>query len=115
MEKTNANIQARPFQADQPNDELYSLLPNMAKYTLPCVFKRTERAPIDPYTCFNTFQQLQEYISDGETTAYPGMIVAVTGMYDSAKGVYVLMSDGITLIPTPVASMGAEILWQTEP
>ena len=104
-------LNTRPVMADIPNDNLYSTIPSMAKYTLPCVFDRTTPVPIDPTTCFNSYTGLEDYINDPESTAYPGMIVAVTGMNDSAKGVYVLMSDGTNLVPTPVASMGAEILW----
>lgn len=93
MNNENTKMSARPGPSDSLNSALYDKMEKIAKWTVPCTFSRTEKAPIDSKSVFATLDALQEYINDKVYgTAYPGQIVAVT--YDTENnGVYILTSQ----------------------
>ena len=131
MNDENIKISARPGAGDPLNSALYDKMEKIAKWTAPCTFSRTEKAPIDSKSVFATLLDLQEYIDDPVYgTAYPGQVVAVT--YDSENnGAYILTSQSVEvetdvweqkLIPTRLgtkseindASASAVINWLDE-
>ena len=93
MNDENIKMSARPGAGDDLNEALYDKMGKIAKWTAPCTFARTEKAPIDSKSVFATLDALQAYIDDPiYGTAYPGQVVAVT--YDSENnGAYILTSQ----------------------
>ena len=90
--ENNTNITSRPGMEnpDTFNEELWAKMASIAKWTAPCTFARTEKAPIDSKSVFETLDNLNTYINDPVYgTAYPGQIVAVTNDLEN-NGVYVL-------------------------
>lgn len=99
MNDENIKISARPGAADQLNEALYDKMEKIAKWTAPCTFSRTEKAPIDSKSVFAHLSDLQEYIDDPVYgTAYPGQVVAVTYDYDN-NGAYILTSQSVEVEP----------------
>ena len=88
--------------ADILSDNLYALIGSKNTWTAPCTFTRSNAMPLDPKSCFATYNDLTDYLTDAQSTAYPGMFVAVTSKDDSKKGAYILMSNGTTLVPTKI-------------
>ena len=81
---------------------LFKEIGRRPKWTAPCTFDRTNAMPLDNKTCFLTYADLESYINEEESTAYPGMFVSVTSTSDPQNGAYVLMSDGTKLNPVPL-------------
>lgn len=86
---------------DTINTNFYNNLSTMAKWGAPCTFARTEKAPLDSKSVFQTYQSLIDYIDDPvSSTAYPGQIVAVTADTDETKnGAYVLLPESYEIPP----------------
>jgi len=86
---------------DTINTNFYNNLSTMAKWVAPCTFARTEKAPIDNKSVFQTYQDLITYIDDPVSgTAYPGQIVSVTADIDDTKnGAYVLLPESYEIPP----------------
>jgi len=95
MNNENTKMSARPFASDPLNEALYDTMAEIAKWTAPCTFSRTEKAPIDSKSVFASLSDLQTYIDDQVYgTAYPGQVVAVT--YDGENnGAYILVSKSV--------------------
>ena len=93
--ENNTTLSQRPIPAlDELNTELYSKMATIAAWTAPCTFSRTEKAPIDSKSVFETYDDLIDYINDAVYgTAYPGQLVAVTSNNDQARGAYVLATQ----------------------
>lgn len=92
MNDENIKMTARPAADDPFNEALYGKMEEIAKWTAPCTFSRTEKAPIDSKSVFATLDALQKYIDDPVYgTAYPGQVVAVTNDGDN-NGAYILTS-----------------------
>ena len=90
--ENNNSISPRPGMEnpDIINQALWDKMASIAKWTAPCTFARTEKAPIDSKSVFETLDNLNTYINDPVYgTAYPGQIVAVTNDLEN-NGVYVL-------------------------
>ena len=85
--------------ADTLSTNLQTLIASKNTWTAPCTFTRTNPMPFDPKSCFDTKQDLNAYLADAASTAYPGMIVAVTSSEDPEKGAYVISSNGTNLVP----------------
>ena len=95
MNDENIKMSARPGAGDDLNEALYDKMGKIAKWTAPCTFARTEKAPIDSKSVFATLHDLQEYIDDPVYgTAYPGQVVAVTYDYEN-NGAYILTSKNV--------------------
>ena len=93
MNDENIKMSARPGAGDSLNEALYDKMGKIAKWTAPCTFSRTEKAPIDSKSVFATLLDLQEYIDDPVYgTAYPGQVVAVTSDSEN-NGAYILTSQ----------------------
>ena len=88
--------------ADTLSKDLKNIVAEKASWTTPCTFKRMYRMPIDAKSCFETYDELVAYIEDAQTTAYPGMYVAVTSCEDPQAGAYIIMSDGSSLHPIKI-------------
>ena len=86
---------------DTINQEFYTKMSTIAKWLAPCAFARSEKAPIDSKSVFQTYQLLIDYIDDPVSgTAYPGQIVAVTADIDDTKnGAYVLLPESYEIPP----------------
>lgn len=95
MNNENQKMSARPFASDPLNEALYGKMAEIAKWTAPCTFARTEKAPLDSKSVFALLSDLQDYIDDEVYgTAYPGQVVAVT--YDGENnGAYILVSKNV--------------------
>ena len=74
-------------------EDLKDKISSKPSWTTPCTFDRINRMPIDSKQCFDTYDDLIEYVTDPETTAFPGMFVAVLNRNDPRRGAYVLMSS----------------------
>ena len=95
MNDENTKMSARPGAGDSLNEALYDKMEKIAKWTAPCTFSRTEKAPIDSKSVFATLDALQAYIDDPVYgTAYPGQVVAVTNDYEN-NGAYILTSKNV--------------------
>lgn len=92
---------------DTINQEFYTKMSTIAKWLAPCAFARSEKAPLDSKSVFQTHQSLIDYIDDPvNSTAYPGQIVAVTADTDETKnGAYVLLPESYDI---PPATEGGE-------
>ena len=96
---------------DTQAEELANKIATGAKWTTPCTFDRINRMPIDAKSCFRTYQDLEEYLGDEETTAYPGMFLAVVDKNDTKRGAYVLMStEEGTLVPTKLGQVSSIVV-----
>jgi hypothetical protein len=92
--------------ADTLAENLKNEIATRASWTTPCTFKRTNKIPIDAKSCFKTYAELEEYINDTESTAYPGMFVAVTSNQDQKRGGYILMgNEDDELVPMSVSGI----------
>jgi hypothetical protein len=69
--------------ADKLSQDLQTLIGKKETWTAPCTFTRTNAMPFDPKSCFDTKQDLDNYLSNAQSTAFPGMVVAVTSCEDS--------------------------------
>ena len=92
--------------ADTLAENLKNEIATRASWTTPCTFKRTNRIPIDPKSCFKTYAELEQYIADPESTAYPGMFVAVTSNQEEGQGAYVLVgNENDQLVPKKLSGI----------
>ena len=92
--------------ADTLAENLKNEIATRVSWTTPCTFKRTNKIPIDAKSCFKTYAELEEYINDPESTAYPGMFVAVTSNQDQKRGGYILMgNEDDELVPMSVSGI----------
>lgn len=95
--------------ADALSTNLQNAIASNASWTTPCTFNRMYKMPIDSKSCFDTFSDLTNYLNNPESTAYPGMYVAVTGKEDTKAGPYILMSDGTKLNPIPMGVVSGDV------
>ena len=92
--------------ADTLAENLENNIARRASWNAPCTFKRQNKIPIDSKSCFKTYQQLEDYINDTESTAYPGQFVAVTSNQDERQGGYILTATvDDKLVPTPLTGV----------
>lgn len=110
MENNNEVLIQRPVMADVPYENMEKAQNDSAVWNVPCVFHRTKRMPYDEKSVFMTLSDVQLYIDEEQTTSYPGMVVSVVGGIYEERGAYILLSDGTTLIPTPISS--SEMAWE---
>lgn len=90
MSEDNNNI---TIPSDPIVEDLKDKINSKPSWTTPCTFDRINRMPIDSKQCFDTYDDLIEYVTDPETTSFPGMFVAVINRNDPRRGAYVLMNS----------------------
>lgn len=117
----NEKLVQRDVAVDAISDALYATMLAQARWTAPCTMGRTNAMPLDPDSCFKTYEELTTYITktnEGKGgVGYPGQFVFVTNHNDEKAGPYVLVSNGTSLIPMKLGTQeagstaGAEMFW----
>jgi len=97
-------------------EDLKDKINSKPSWTTPCTFDRINRMPIDSKQCFDTYDDLIEYVTDPETTSFPGMFVAVINRNDPRKGAYVLTtSEEGELFPLKLGTVSSIVIRGDKP